>query len=157
MQVWRIATDAPSYAADDLTGTGARLTGGRWNRKGNALVYSASSIALAYPETVVHLSSGGLPLNRYLVRIDIPDAIWAAREELALPTAPVGWDAIPASMTSLDFGDSWLASQRSAVLVVPSIVVPEEQNILINAAHPDTRLMTASKVRRWLYDPRLVK
>ena len=155
MQAWRIGTDTPTYLADDLTGAGAKHTGGRWNTKGNALVYASSSRALACIETIVHLGAGSLPLNRYLVRIDIPDEVWNNSTVLDLPTAPVGWDALPEGMVSLNFGNSWLASHASAILLVPSIVVPEEQNVLINPAHPDTATIKATKIRKWHYDARL--
>jgi RES domain-containing protein len=73
--VWRIAADTPDYAGDDLSGKGAEITGGRWNRKGTPLIYAADSIALACLETVVQLSGADpLPLNRYLIKIDIPPA-----------------------------------------------------------------------------------
>ncbi|CAK0780918.1 Prs ADP-ribosylating toxin [Gammaproteobacteria bacterium] len=124
-EVWRIATDTPTYTANDLTGAGAKATGGRWNSKGNAVLYCAGTIALANLETVVHLGASGLPLNRYLVRIDIPDAVWAARRELTHVTAPVGWDVLPPGRVSIEYGDTWLAGLDSAVLCVPSIVVPE--------------------------------
>ena len=101
MIAWRIATDAPAYVATDLAGEGARITGGRWNSKGMALLYASSTIALTVLETVVHLSSGGLPLNRYLVRIDIPDGIWAEREEIDHENAAPGWDALPATGSAL--------------------------------------------------------
>jgi RES domain-containing protein len=156
MQIWRIAPDTPRYSAADLSGAGAKATGGRWNSKGNAVLYCSSSIALANLETVVHLTAGALPLNRYLVRIEIPDAVWAARQELTAQTAPDGWDALPADSVSIDFGDAWLENLVSVVLCVPSIIVPEEQNILINPAHPDARAIKASKLRRWQYDSRLV-
>lgn len=154
---WRIATDTPAYTADDLSGAGAKATGGRWNSAGNAMLYCASSIALANLETIVHLSAGGLPLNRYLVYIDIPDALWAARRQIDAASAPVGWDAIPPGMVSIKFGNDWLRNQSSAILCVPSIVVPEELNILINPAHPGAATITATKLRRWHYDPRLVR
>ena len=155
MIAWRIATDTPAYAAEDLAGKGARITGGRWNSKGMAVLYASSTIALTVLETVVHLSSGGLPLNRQLVRIDIPDGLWARREEVDQETAIPGWNALPAGTASLGFGDGWLRAQRSAVLVVPSVIVPEERNILVNPAHPDAKDITARKVRKWTYDPRL--
>jgi RES domain-containing protein len=93
MRAWRIATDAPGYLADDLTGAGAKITGGRWNRAGWPILYCADSPSLACLETLVHLGTGDLPLNRYLVAIDIPDQVWNAREIHALATLPVGWDA----------------------------------------------------------------
>ena len=77
--VWRIATDTPAYEADDLSGRGAELNGGRWNRPGRPVIYASSTIALACLETVVHLNQSGLPLNRFLVRIDIPATVTAAR------------------------------------------------------------------------------
>ena len=154
--VWRIATDTPDFTADDLNGAGAKRTGGRWNRKGSPLVYCSSSIALACLETLVHLDAGGLPLNRYLVEISIPDALWkhAAHFDGADP-ASIGWDACPAGRISMDAGDLWLAAKSSTLMLVPSAVVPEEKNILIDPAHPGARGISARKLRRWLYDPRM--
>jgi RES domain-containing protein len=152
--VWRIATDTPDYSADDLSGAGAKKSGGRWNRVDTPLVYCSESIALACLETVVHLNSGGLPLNRYLVRIDIPDAQWQAAE-LFPGERFVGWDAQPPGMVSLDFGTDWVSGKRSALLLVPSSIVPEECNILLNPLHEDAARIKAAKVRKWLYDPRI--
>ncbi len=154
--LWRIATDTKDYEADDPTGAGARITGGRWNAVGEPLVYASETIALACLETVVHLNSG-LPLNRYLVCVTVPDDLWAgaARQEAA--TLPVGWDAEPAGRASLRVGGDWLASRATALLIVPSVIIPEERNILINPLHPDAGRVTLTKVRRWLYDPRLAK
>lgn len=156
--VWRIGTDTPGYSADDLTGAGAKITGGRWNRDGTPLVYTASSPALACLETVVHLGAGALPLNRYLVRIDIPDAIFAKRlqfEDLASEAARVGWDAEPPGRVSLELGSDWVAACSSAILEVPSVIVPEDRNFLINPIHPDAKAITAIKLRRFEYDRRL--
>jgi RES domain-containing protein len=153
--LWRIATDTPDYEAHDLGGRGAEKTGGRWNRKGRAVVYSASSIALACLETIVHLNAEGLPLNRFLVRIDVPDEVWARRQVRTPADLPVGWSAIPEGKVSLDTGDAWLQGVTSALLLVPSVIVPEELNALINPAHPDARELTAGKQRAWFYDQRL--
>lgn len=151
---WRIGTDTPDYGADDLSGTGAKITGGRWNREGNAMVYTASSRALACLETIVHLGAGGLPLNRYLVQISIPAAIWRGRQCLNEKDAPVGWDALPPGLASLDFGDRWLSSKATCVLEVPSSIVSEESNILINPDHPDASMIKSKKIRKWVYDAR---
>lgn len=70
--VWRIAVEAPAYAANDLSGASARKTGGRWSRKGTRIVYCATNIALATLETVCYLHNGRLPFNRFLVRVDVP-------------------------------------------------------------------------------------
>jgi RES domain-containing protein len=153
--VWRIATDTPTYTADDLTGEGAKRTGGRWNAKGTPAVYTSETRALACLETVVHLGQSGLPFNRYLVEVTIPTDIWKAAQRVTVAGLPIGWDAEPPGMVSLNRGTNWLKSASSVVLVVPSIIVPEERNILINPLHPDSSRITAVKVRKWLYDPRL--
>ena len=153
--VWRIATDTPNYEADDLSGAGAKATGGRWNEKGMAVVYASETRALACLETFVHLNAGGLPLNRYLVAITISDVIWAQARIETEATLKIGWDAEPAGRVSLGVGTDWLKAGRSALLLVPSVVVPEEQNVLINPLHPDSVGMRARKVRRWTYDRRL--
>ena len=152
VSLWRIATDTPTYEATDLSGTGAKISGGRWNRKGNAVAYTSTNIALACLETVVHLIDEGLPLNRYLVQIEVPDEVWDMRLTLKLA---VGWDAQPAGKVSLDAGDEWLALGKSALLVVPSVIVPEETNVLINPGHPDAKKIKATKIRKWLYDARI--
>ncbi|HRN76216.1 RES family NAD+ phosphorylase [Ottowia sp.] len=156
VSVWRIATDTPAYTADDLSGAGARATGGRWNERGTALVYASSSRALACLETVVHLGGGvALPLNRYLVRIDVPAACWAARTVFDA-ARHVGWDALPAGRVSIAWGTAWAASSASLLAQVPSVIVPEEHNLLLNPRHPDAAQLRVRKLRRWLYDPRAV-
>ncbi len=150
--VWRIAVDAPSYAANDLSGAGAKKTGGRWNSPGTPLTYCATSIALATLETVVCLGTGSLPFNRSLVRIDIPDAVWASRT--LLDPLPGGWDAVPSGLSSRAAGDAWAAAGGSGLLLVPSVIVPEEHNVLINPLHGDSAKITATTIKRWLYDPR---
>ena len=151
--VWRIAADTPRYGAGDLTGRGAELTGGRWNRKGTPLLYASQSVALACLETLVHLGDP-LPLNRYLVQLEIPPAVWNARTRFDRVTH-VGWDAKPAGVVSLAWGKQWAQSLPALVAQVPSIVVPEESNVLLNPRHPDAAQLIVLKVRRWTYDARL--
>ncbi len=154
--VWRIATVSGTAAADDLSGAGAAAFGGRWNSAGRPLVYAAQSIALACLETLVHANIGTLPLRRFLVRIDVPDAVWNARTVLA-PPYPAGWSETPAGIVSVEFGDHWLLRAASALLDVPSVVVPEERNLLINPMHPDAGRIVAKTLRPWRYDSRLLR
>ena len=157
ISVWRIATDTPDYTADDLSGAGARATGGRWNARGTPLVYASSSRALVCLETVVHLGGSiALPLNRYLVRIDIPAAAWGLRTVFD-GDQHVGWDAVPAGRVSIAWGTAWSAQGGSLLAQVPSVVVPEEHNLLINPAHPHVGQLRVTKLRRWLYDPRALR
>lgn len=155
MRVWRIGVDAPGYGADDISGTGARLTGGRWNPAGVPMLYCSDTPSLACLETLVHLGATGLPFNRYLVAIDIPDDVWRRRQVMESATLAIGWDAVPAGQVSIGIGGEWVKGGVSAVLLVPSSIVPEDRVILINPLHRDAAGITARKVRKWVYDPRL--
>lgn len=155
VRLWRIATEAAEYKALDASGTGAKLTGGRWNHRGVAVVYASPSIALAALETIVHLNAGALPLNRYLIRIDVPERIWDSRVAIDKDNAPGGWDAEPAGLSSLEFGDEWVHANVSALLCVPSVVIPMEQNVLINPAHPDASELTFINTGKFVFDERI--
>jgi len=155
--VWRIAADTRLYEADDLSGAGAKITGGRWNAPGDAVVYASETQALACLETIVHLNAGGLPLNRYLVAVTIPAVVWRRARTERAAALPVGWDADPVGRASVRFGTDWLRSAECAVLRVPSVIVPDEFNVIINPLHSECGGIRAVKVRKWLYDPRLMK
>jgi RES domain-containing protein len=149
---WRIAVEAPQYAADDMSGTGARLSGGRWNSCGVAMVYASSNIALAALETLTGKQAVGLPFNRYLVQLSIPEAVWERRR--ILNHRPGGWDALPCGLASKREGDSWIRAGESAVMIVPSVIIPDELNVLVNPRHPDAAAIAATTVKRFAYDPR---
>ena len=155
VSLWRVASDTPLWTAEDMAGKGAAHKGARWNQAGEHVTYAATSISLAAWETRAHFGKGGkLPWNRFLVRIDVPDDIWAAREIMVRPPS-VGWDAIPEGLVSRGEGSDWLKSGRTALLVVPSVIINEEDNALINPAHPDAARITVIKVRRFIYDHRV--
>ena len=155
VNLWRVASDTPLWMADDMAGKGAAQRGARWNHAGEHVTYAATSISLAAWETRAHFGKGAkLPWNRFLVRIDVPDEVWATRETMLRPP-PVGWDAIPEGLVSRAAGSKWLAAGSTALLAVPSVIVDEEDNILINPAHADAQCITATKLRRFVYDPRV--
>jgi len=154
---WRIATDTLEYTADDASGAGAERSGGRWNPRGTPLMYASSTRALACLETVVHLGGAvALPLNRYLVRIDLPPDLWAVRTVFDA-AQHVGWDALPPGRVSVAWGAAWAHGGASCVAEVPSVIVPEESNVLINPRHPQAQRITVRKQRRWLYDARAAR
>lgn len=153
--VWRFAKHTLDFSAADLSGGGARKTGGRWNSKGRAVVYASSSIALATLETLAHLGDCIAVRNAFLVRIDIAQAVWERRNRIAPESLDPTWLAEPAGSATASFGDRWLDSAAAAVLEVPSVIVPEESNLLINPAHADASLIRATVARQFLYDPRL--
>lgn len=153
VRLWRIGVDTPEYEADDLGGKGAEKSGGRWNRPGTPLVYCSVTRALACLETLAHLARHPLPLNRYLVEITVPAAAWSVCAELD-GAMLVGWDALPAGKAPLDWGTSWAIGGGSLLARVPSVIVPEEFNVLINPAHADIARVKAQKVHKWVYDAR---
>ena len=142
-RLWRIATQGPSWRADDLSGQGAANDPGRWNSMGLPVIYASTSIALACLETVVHVTGDqGLPLRRWLVAIDVPAEHLQQRLSLEPAQLP-GW------------GDRWLLGQGSLIALVPSVIVPEECNALINPAHPGASNLVPTVIRPWTYDSRL--
>lgn len=153
MKLWRIATETRDYAANDLSGGGSARNPGRWNAKTEAVVYCAPSIALCALETTAYIDAFGLPLNKFLVEINVPDSVWNGRQDMSDPAKlPGAWNAIPAGATSVAVGSAWLAKAATAILLLPSVIVPEEAIALINPKHADARSMTAKAVRRFEYD-----
>jgi RES domain-containing protein len=136
---WRISR-AP-YA--DLSGTGARLYGGRWNSPGRALIYAAETAALAVLEVRVHLdlTPDLLPDDYVLTGIAL-DGLTVETLE-TLPDTPQA------------FGDAWLAEARTPVLRVPSFIVPESFNLLLNPAHRDATGLKVTSLRPFRFDTRL--
>jgi Uncharacterized conserved protein, COG5654 len=140
MNVWRICRKP--FA--DLSGDGARLHGGRWNSPGWPVVYTAETAALAVLEVRVHLDLDWtvLPDDYVLMEIDLPDDL--SRQEIReIPTDPIA------------VGDSWLASGASELLKVPSFIIPESANILINVAHPNAARAATAAIRPFSFDERL--
>jgi RES domain-containing protein len=150
--IWRIATETRHFAATDLSGKGAAMYPGRWNEEQHPIVYASSSISLAMLETVAHLDTHGLPLNRVLVAIDVPAEIWERKRTLTPDGLEAAWSVIPAGRTSIDLGTRWLKSCTSVLLCVPSAIVPEEFVVLINPLHPDASQLSARAVRKIQYE-----
>jgi RES domain-containing protein len=150
MRVWRIAREVYPL----LDGEGARRWGARWNSPGTPLVYTASSPSLASLEALVAMDLDEVPADLVLASIDVPDN--ASVERLSPDALPADWRA-PLHERCRAIGDAWVASKRSLVLVVPSAVVPEESNFLLNPLHPDIRRCDAVSARRFVVDPRLLR
>ena len=153
MILWRIATETREHPADDLSGEGAAQRPGRWNEEGQRVVYAAQTLALAVLETAAHLEDEDrLPLNRFVVRIDVPPEVWQRGEAFRPADLPPAWCAIPAGRASVDAGAAWLNGRRSGLLRVPSVLVPEESAVLLNPLHPDARHLAARAIRRFEYN-----
>lgn len=152
---WRLAAETPEYPALDLSGAGAAKYNGRWNQLDTPMVYAAESRALACLETLVHQAgTERLPLNRFFLRLSVPDRIWNTRIVFTERQCPT-WNALPAGIGSMQWGSRWVASGASALAQVPSIVIPDEFCILINPSHRDAKFLKAGIEGRFEYDPRL--
>ena len=147
--VWRIARRP--FALDRL-GTGARQNGGRWNAPGTAVIYAGRTIAIAALEAFVHLA-GVVPPDLVLVRIDLPDR--HSSEAPRLEDLPAGWDAVPVSPASVEYGTQWARQTRSLVLYVPSALVREESNAVLNPNHPQFAGVDLAIEREFRYDARM--
>jgi RES domain-containing protein len=153
--LWRIAKHTALYPATDMRGGGAKLTGGRWNSKGIPVVYASTTIALATLETLAHLGDDIAIRNAFLVQIDVPAAVWKKREVITADDLPPTWLAEPPGLTTIKFGDDWLRDLSAPLLLVPSVIIPEEYNVLINPLHGDAGAIKAQVRRQYIYDPRL--
>ena len=147
--VWRIAQRP---LALDRTGAGAREYGGRWNRPGTPAIYAGRTVAIAALEKFVHLA--GVPaLDLVLVRIELPEHCSVEEPEIA--NLPADWNAVPIRHASMDFGTTWIQEERSLVLYVPSTIVPEERNAVLNPNHPEFRTVQLLIERDFTFDLRL--
>jgi RES domain-containing protein len=132
LTVWRIV--APQHIETAFSGIGAERYGGRFNSKGHKLVYTAGSLSLALLELLVQVNDRRRLIGYHTLPATFEVSLMALREGTDLPQ---GWDARPHTRVSQMAGDQWLARQDSLVLRVPSVVIPQEYNFLINPVHPD--------------------
>lgn len=151
MRLWRIAQQ--KYALDKLC-HGAAQHGGRWNPVGVPALYGGSAIAVCALEKFVHLGSGVLP-QQVLVAIDLPNDCSVLAPPLA--DLPADWDALPTSSAAQAFGGRWLAKSEQLAMRLPSAIVHEEQNMLINPRHTDYARVSLQIVRPFVFDRRLYK
>jgi RES domain-containing protein len=149
MRVWRLAPSL--YPAFD--GEGARRVGGRWNSPGLPAVYSSEHLSLAVLELLVHVDVASLPDNLVAYAVDLPDA---AVERLDPAKLGADWTTHPVPGATREIGDRWLRQGGSLALVVPSAVIPEESNVLINPRHPGAEAaLVAASSRPFAFDPRI--
>ena len=150
LSVWRLVT--PRFAKSAFSGEGARLYGGRWNPKGVPLVYTAASRSLAMLEMLVQDE----PLRaRYLViEARIPRRIAISR--IKVDDLPSGWRDLAARERLQTIGAEWAGKRSTAVLAVPSAVLPAEIDYLLNPLHPDFRRIRIGKPQKLETDTRLI-
>ncbi|MBP7511788.1 MAG: RES family NAD+ phosphorylase [Bacteroidia bacterium] len=152
MLVYRIERE--KYLSSTLSGTGASMAKGyRWNSYNTKLVYTSESRALATLEVSVHLDlSEDLPIDRFYVEIEIPNDIEIL--EVHLKDLPPDWNSIPPSISTQVIGDDFVFENDAAILKVPSSIVPQEYNYLINPNHPSAKRIKVKKVIPMSFDSR---
>ena len=153
MQIYRLIK--AKYADDPINPQGAKLYGGRWNSKGIPAVYASDSIALAVLEKLVHLHHHDA-LNYFVlceITLQDNDIMTLAKDAL-----PEDWRGDPPPASTMTIGDEWLSQCESLALAVPSTLVLQQFNLIINPNHPNFRdLPPSMKVEPFVFDSRLIK
>ena len=152
LRAWRIVKR--KHSKDAFSGEGARQFGGRWNSAGVPVVYTAEHASLAVLEILVHLQHAPLLQNYVLFRVDFEEAIVGPLDQSTLPR---NWRAYPAPLTLRAIGDQWVADGRSAVLRVPSAIVPLEHLFLLNPQHTEFPRIKVGQPQPFSLDTRLLK
>lgn len=148
MRVYRVSN---TQFARDLSGEGARLHGGRWNHVGTSCLYTSESRSLAVLELSVNISTTSVLRYLSMVEIEIPDDIL----ELDIPALPGNWREAPAPASTKDYGTDLLNKNLNAIIKVPSSVIPEEFNYLINPKNLRAGDCTIIEVKDFIYDIRI--
>lgn len=134
-----------------FNGEGSRIYGGRWNSPGVPVVYTSESLALCCLEILVHLPSYKLLDDYVYIRVSFDSSQVTNADTIQ------GWDARPVSRISQSIGDNWIVENKFPVLKVPSVIIPEGANYLINTAHSDYAKIKIGKPAPMPFDPRLQK
>src|SRR5713101_3702706 len=147
MIVYRLGSER--YPAND--GLGASLYGGRWNHKGTSVIYTAASRALCALEILANADE--LAGDYIVTPIELPDDLSATT--LPIETLPPNWDASLSTHEAAKIGTDWANSLASAVLVVPSAVIPREHNYILNPQHPEFSKIRFLRPEPFYFDDRL--
>lgn len=147
---WRIVRSR--YVRTAFTGAGAYTFGGRWNSPGVAVVYTAQSLALAALEMLVHLAPEQLQESYRAITVTFDEDFVriSTRDQL-----PRNWRSGRPPPRLQALGDEWVRDNAFPILRVPSAVIPDESNFLLNPAHPDFHRLIVGKPSRFQFDPRL--
>jgi len=150
---WRV--DKKKWQESSFDGAGAALEGGRWNSAGVRVVYVSEHLAMAAMEKYVHLPKP-VPPKMELVRF-VLDFKGVAIKVITPNLLPRDWQDYPPGGSTQKIGDAWVASMETAILAVPSALIPEEVNYLLNPAHPDFKKILVGKPEAFVFDSRIAK
>jgi len=151
MEIYRITQQ---QFAEDFSGNGARLFGGRWNSEGFFALYTSSSGSLALLETLAHTPAKMLDAKVYhLVTLWVPDSV--SIQKIMITGLIEGWDALDIRPFTKKIGDRFLSDKKNLLLQVPSVMMPEEINYVINPLHKDMKHLKIVNKRRIYFDQRI--
>jgi RES domain-containing protein len=151
MELYRITQQE---FAEDLSGNGARLFGGRWNSEGFFALYTSSSRSLALLETLAHTPAKMLEVKVYhLITLAVPDNL--VTQKVAVRNLQDGWDAPDTRPFTKKIGDAFLTEKKYLMMQVPSVMMPEEMNYVINPMHTDMKQVKLVNKRRIDFDKRV--
>jgi len=150
MRAWRIAKQAHAL---DRSGAGGHAEAGRWHEQGQAVLYAGLSPEICVLEKLAHTGQF-LPADLVLVELSLPEGA-ALYLETPLGELPKGWDALPPGTASAGHGSRFLRAGQALGLIIPSAIVPEARNIVINPLHPAFTQVTMAVLRPFRFDQRL--
>jgi len=152
--IWQICE--ATFAASAFSGEGASIVGGRWNSKGKRMVYTAEHLSLDILELFVHLNVPTVERDFFVaIKAEIPDNLDV--EYMNIDRLPSDW-YLSSSKSSLQaVGDEWMDSTRTPILAVPSAIVPQEFNYLINPLHPQFERLIIERPQPFNFDTRMWK
>lgn len=153
MKTWRISIEE---AALDRTCKGARELGGHWNEPGTPAMYAGATVELCALEKFVHIDGDGDDERLVLVAIELPDDPSLCRR-ISPVGLPEGWDELPVSRCAQHYGTRFLRERKELFMCVPSVIIPEACNYVINPEHPAFGEVRLEVVRPFSFDPRMWK
>jgi RES domain-containing protein len=151
MQLFRLCSRR--YQATAFSGLGASLAGGRWNYRGESVVYLGGTLALAALECLVHFSHQTLPDDYVCLTVTVPKGVKTETIDPAL--LPADWWEEDPPVTTQALGSAWVQRNASLLLRVPSAIIPSEFNYLLNPQHRDFGKLRIALPEKFRFDPRL--
>jgi RES domain-containing protein len=151
MELFRITQEK---FAEDLSGNGSRIFGGRWNSEGYFALYTSFTRSLSLLETLAHTPAKMLDIKNYqLITLSVPDNVGI--EKILLSSLPESWDAPDTRSFTKKMGDKFLRENEKLLLEVPCVLMPEEANYVLNPLHKDMKKVKILNSRRVYFDKRL--
>jgi RES domain-containing protein len=149
MRLYRIGS---TRFANDLRGEGAKLSGGRWNHVGIPCIYVAATRSLALLEYTTHARVHLIPRALSFITLEVP---CHSLETYSIPQLPGNWKQFPHPNETRDFGTRFLTANKFLLYQLPSVVIEDEMNFVINPSHPDIKMIAIEDIKDYAYDLRL--